>query len=494
MAPSVDSLADVPRIWLLRAAVAVVVLALLTPAAVSYVTYEETSHQRGTLTSVADNETVVSIQGFHFEGEGSGKKPSGMVGVDRRAQTAWTFNGTSADWPVETANQSWWFYDVDRLPNGNLLVVNTFPGQTFVSEYDPDAGKRVWGKLFPEMVDTHDVTPLSEHEIAIANMRNYDEEAGVSNDRVVIYNRTREEITWEWRFRNHYAADVAGGHSEDWTHVNDVDPVGEDRLLLSPRNFDQAIVVDRTTKEIELQLGDDENHAVLHEQHNPDYLESADGTPTILVADSENDRVVEYALVEECERPADVEKAGNRLDCGWERVWSVGGEGQFNWPRDADRLPNGNTLVTDSKNHRVLEVTPEGEVVWEVYTPWLPYDAERIGTGDESTGPTTRGTNATGAHQLSGSAGRHEDLSALEACGRHLDGVDQTSADQWPPASYERNVTTVDGRAGGTWTGGTADGDTAGDALPADGGSSGTGLVVALLVVVALAVRSWWQG
>ena len=403
MAPSVDSLADVPRIWLLRAAVAVVVLALLTPAAASYVTYEETSHQRGTLTSVADNETVVSIQGFHFEGEGSGKKPSGMVGVDRRAQTAWTFNGTTADWPVETANQSWWFYDVDRLPNGNLLVVNTFPGQTFVSEYDPDAGERVWGRLFPEMVDTHDVTPLGEHEIAIANMRNYDEEAGVSNDRVVIYNRTRDEITWEWRFRNHYAADVAGGHSEDWTHLNDVDPVGEDRLLLSPRNFDQVIVVNRTTKEIELQLGDDGNHSVLHEQHNPDYLESADGTPTILVADSENDRVVEYALVEECERPADVEKAGNRVDCGWERVWSVGGEGQFNWPRDADRLPNGNTLVTDSLNHRVVEVTPRGEIVWEYYVGWGPYEAERGAV--ESDGPTMREQGVSGHHDVSGSAG-----------------------------------------------------------------------------------------
>jgi hypothetical protein len=403
MAPSVDSFADVHRIWLLRAAVAVVVLALLTPAAASFLTYEETSHQRGTLTSVADNETVVSIQGFHFEGEGSGKKPSGMVGVDRRAQTAWTFNGTSADWPVETANQSWWFYDVDRLPNGNLLVVNTFPGQTFVSEYDPAADEFVWEKLFPEMVDTHDVTPLGEHEIAIANMRNYDEEAGVSNDRVVVYNRTREEITWEWRFRNHYAADVAGGHSEDWTHVNDVGPVGEDRLLLSPRNFDQAIVVNRTTKAIEMELGEAGNHSVLHEQHNPDYLESADGTPTILVADSENDRVVEYALVEACDRPADAEKAGNRLDCGWERVWSVGGEGQFNWPRDADRLPNGNTLVTDSLNHRVVEVTPRGEIVWEYYVGWGPYEAERGAV--ESDGPTMGDQGVSGHHDVSGSAG-----------------------------------------------------------------------------------------
>jgi hypothetical protein len=403
MAPSPDALTDVPRVWLLRAAVVVLVLALVTPAAASYVTYEETSHQRGTLTSVADNDTVISIQGFHFDGEGSSKKPSGLVGVDRRAQTEWTFNGTTADWPVETADQSWWFYDVDPLPNGNLLIVNTFPGRTFVSEYDPVAQEFVWSELFPEMVDTHDVASIDEHEIAIANMRNYNGSSGTSDDRVVVYNRTRGEITWEWYFRNHYPSDTDGGHSEDWTHVNDVDRVGEDRLLLSPRNFDQVIVVNRTTGAIELQLGEDGNHSVLHEQHNPDYLESAEGTPTMLVADSENDRVVEYALTDDCTRPDDVETVGNRLDCEWELVWSVGGEGQFNWPRDADRLPNGNTLITDSLNHRVLEVTPEGEIVWEYYVGWGPFDAERGAV--ESDGPTMQDRNVSGHYDLTGSAG-----------------------------------------------------------------------------------------
>ncbi len=393
---------DVSRLLLARVAVVAVVLALLAPAAASYATYEETTHQRGTLESVADDETVVSIQGFHFEGEGSEKKPSGLVGVDGRAQTEWTLNGTEADWPVETGDQAWWFYDVDPLPNGNLLVVNTFPGETFVHEYDPETGERVWGERFPEMVDTHDVAYLNDEEIAIANMRNYDEEAGVSDDRVVVYNRTRGEITWEWVFRNHYPADTDGGYDDDWTHVNDVDPVGEDHLLLSPRNFDQVIVINRTTKEIELRLGEDGDHATLNEQHNPDYLESDDGTPTMLVADSENDRVVEY------ER--DCGDADPRLgagtppaDCEWELVWELGGPDQFNWPRDADRLPNGNTLVTDSLNHRVVEVTPQGEIVWEYYVGWGPYDAERGAA--ESSGPTMRDVNVSGSYDVTGSAG-----------------------------------------------------------------------------------------
>lgn len=34
------------------------------------------------------------------------------------------------------------------------------------------------------------------------------------------------------------------------------------------------------------------------------------------------------------------------------------------------RLPNGNTLVTESENGRVIEVTAAGEIVWEFHTPY----------------------------------------------------------------------------------------------------------------------------
>ncbi len=33
------------------------------------------------------------------------------------------------------------------------------------------------------------------------------------------------------------------------------------------------------------------------------------------------------------------------------------------------RLPNGNTLITESMMGRAFEVTPEGETVWEFYNP-----------------------------------------------------------------------------------------------------------------------------
>ena len=38
--------------------------------------------------------------------------------------------------------------------------------------------------------------------------------------------------------------------------------------------------------------------------------------------------------------------------------------GYLDWPKWATRLANGNTLIADDEGHRVIEVTPEGSIVW----------------------------------------------------------------------------------------------------------------------------------
>ncbi|WP_435196978.1 arylsulfotransferase family protein [Natronomonas sp. EA1] len=383
-----------PRRTLVRAATVLLVLVLLTPSAMSAATYEETSLQPGTIESPANGSTVVGIQGFHFSGQGSEKKPARVVSASERGNPQWTYLGEE----VGAA----WVYDVDPLANGNLLVVSTKREQgtplTTVYELDPETRERVWTETL-HMHDTHDVDLLPNGDLLIANMRNWNASHSRSDDRLVVYNRSTDEITWEWLFREHYPNSTDGGFNEDWTHVNDVDRIDEHRVLASPRNFDQVIVVNRTTDEIEMRLGADGNHEILYEQHNPDFLVSEDGHPTIVVADSENDRVVEYER--RCSGdPMDAPPA----DCTWERTWEVGAD-SFNWPRDADRLPNGNTLITDSLNNRVVEVTPQGKIVWEFYATWGPYDAERPAMGGSSRGPTIADQNATGSYALSNSAG-----------------------------------------------------------------------------------------
>ena len=52
------------------------------------------------------------------------------------------------------------------------------------------------------------------------------------------------------------------------------------------------------------------------------------------------------------------------------------------WPRDVDRLESGNTLITDSRNGRVLEVDPDGRVVWSFTGLAVPYEADRLENGN----------------------------------------------------------------------------------------------------------------
>ncbi len=416
--------AALPRRRLARGLVLAVVLLLVAPTVASALTYDPdaaTEFKRGTVTEPAEGLTVVAIQGFHFQGQGATKKPARLAAFGPRGELRWVYNGSNVG--------ARWFYDVDPLPDGNLLVTATNPQGTIVMALDPATREPVWVERFP-FTDTHDVDQLDEHRLLIGNMRAYNESTDTNNDRVLIYNRTSDTVEWEWLFREHYPElldrDTGGGaggvRTEDWTHVNDVDEVAPGKYLLSPRNFDQVILVDRETGEIELKLGSEGDHSVMHEQHNPVYLESESGRPTILVADSEGDRIVEY------ER-----RAG-----GWERTWTLSGE--FSWPRDADRLPDGNTLVVDSLNHRVVEVAPDGEIVWEVYAPWGPYDAERVTWGDEAGGPTIADQGATGNATLYGSAGlapgtgdRTSFAGRLQAsfAGTPLDGPATTFARRW---------------------------------------------------------------
>lgn len=47
---------------------------------------------------------------------------------------------------------------------------------------------------------------------------------------------------------------------------------------------------------------------------------------------------------------------------------------------DQERLPNGNTLITESSGGRLFEVTPKGDIVWEFYNPIRRDDPEKPGT------------------------------------------------------------------------------------------------------------------
>lgn len=210
----------------------------------------------------------------------------------------------------------------------------------------------------------HDSTRINETHVAIAD---------IVADQVFIVNTETEVVEWLWDAQSDYPVEEAGPYPGDWAHINDVEYIDEGqhegRIMASLRNQDQVVFLDQEDGLVEdWTLGDENDYDVQYEQHNPDYIPESEGGPAIVVADSENGRIQEF----------------QRENGEWNRSWEWQDD-QIQWPRDADRLPNGNTLIADSHGQRVIEVNESGDIVWEVEST-LPYAAERLETGAESEG------------------------------------------------------------------------------------------------------------
>jgi hypothetical protein len=206
----------------------------------------------------------------------------------------------------------------------------------------------------------HDADRIDDEHLVIAD---------IVADQVFIIDTETEVVEWLWDAQAEYPVEGGGPYPEDWAHVNDVEALDDGRIMVSLRNQDQVVFLDRETGRIDdWTLGSEDDYGVQYEQHNPDYIPEERGGPAVVVADSENGRVQEFQRV-----------AGE-----WERSWQWADD-RIQWPRDADRLPNGNTLIADTHGKRLVEVDESGDVVWQVPVSH-PYDVERLGTGDESSG------------------------------------------------------------------------------------------------------------
>ncbi|MFP4625656.1 MAG: aryl-sulfate sulfotransferase [Natronomonas sp.] len=210
----------------------------------------------------------------------------------------------------------------------------------------------------------HDHIRLNETHILIAD---------IVADQVFIVNTETEIVEWLWDAQSEFPVQGGGPYPSDWAHINDVEYIESGELdghiMVSLRNQDQVVFIDPGSGVNDRwTLGSEDDYSVMFEQHNPDYIPESNGGPAVVVSDSENGRVQEF----------------QRVDGSWNRTWEWSDE-RMQWPRDADRLPNGNTLIADSHGKRVFEVTPEGEIEWEVPST-MPYEVERLETGDESTG------------------------------------------------------------------------------------------------------------
>ncbi|MFB6296678.1 MAG: aryl-sulfate sulfotransferase [Halobacteriales archaeon] len=301
------------------------------------------------------------------------------------------------------SGESWANFDVTPLADGRVLTAFIEKGATDCGEYSPPCprtGFRIYdvanGTLDREWTfpvarthnsEVHDVEPLPTGEILVVDM---------VAERVFAVDPSGE-VTWEWHAGAFYEAPENPG-GQDWLHMNDVDRIGEGRYLVSVRNANQLLVVERGEGVVEVINADDGgsdgtcldegrrlvpgadgdvrcgNPGVIHDQHNPQWL----GEGRVLVADSENDRITELR-----------ERNGS-----WRPAVNYTGAGgvPFNWPRDADLLENGNLLITDTFNNRVVEIDRNGTLVWSARTGKgsIPYEADRMPHGEYPPGVLNR--------------------------------------------------------------------------------------------------------
>ncbi|SOB88977.1 aryl-sulfate sulfotransferase [Streptomyces sp. 1331.2] len=165
---------------------------------------------------------------------------------------------------------------------------------------------------------------------------------------------------WSWRAAEHLDRADYPLHPdyarEHWPLINSVTPLADGNILASLRSVSAVVVISRATGKILWRS----RPGTVSQQHNP--TELADGR--LLVFDNGVFRPghdVPYSRVIEIDRARD------------EVVWEYHDPARESFfapfMGSAQRLANGNTLVTDSPAGRLFEVTADGYLCWEYVVP-----------------------------------------------------------------------------------------------------------------------------
>ncbi|MDD5111934.1 MAG: aryl-sulfate sulfotransferase [Candidatus Altiarchaeota archaeon] len=227
-------------------------------------------------------------------------------------------------------------FDVELLPSGTILFVLPRKG---VYEIDRQ-GSVVWS--FPDTMVSHDADRLANGNTLIAFGSN--DRPGDLNVREVD---PRGKLVWSWSAKNEFYDQFKGMNIEGWTHTNAVERLSNGNTLVSLRNFDTIVEVNPDGGVVQKIAMDG-----MDNNHDPEQL----GNGNIL-----------YATHAKPQRAVELENGT------WREVWNYTVKRQMAWPlRDADRLPNGNTLITGSTV--ILEVTRNWTIAWQLNLKTQAFD------------------------------------------------------------------------------------------------------------------------
>ncbi|MBD3387450.1 MAG: hypothetical protein GF414_00755 [Candidatus Altiarchaeales archaeon] len=187
---------------------------------------------------------------------------------------------------------------------------------------------------------------------------------------LILENRQLRELLKNREFKEY--TDIENAF--DATHTNAVEIIKNDVIadgkrmfkkgdvLFCMRNLDIIGVIDLEKEEIVWHWGE----GFLEGPHHSSMLENGN----ILLFDNGKrrmySRIIEYNPVDD--------------EIEWEYVGNPPESFYTEFMGSVQRLPNGNTLVTETIKGHVFEVAADGNIVWEFWNPYITEDGKKRGT------------------------------------------------------------------------------------------------------------------
>lgn len=174
--------------------------------------------------------------------------------------------------------------------------------------------------------------------------------------KVVEIDRETRQVVWS------YDSATANGNAGKRVEVHSFQPLPDGRLMIAESGPARIIEIDRQGKllhEVPLQVDHPNPHTdtrLVRKLANGNYLACHEGDGVIREYDSTGKVVWKYEVPLFGQTP----RGGHGPEAFGNKAFA------------AVRLPNGNTLIGTGNGHGVIEVTPAGDIVWQIRQHDLP--------------------------------------------------------------------------------------------------------------------------
>jgi outer membrane protein assembly factor BamB len=287
---------------------------------------------------------------------GSEGYPKALYSIDMTGNLLWSFS----DLECED------FWDFEVLDTGEILYLCT---NEMTALFRPP-GTILWKRWLA--ASHHSVLMLPWENVLYLShtyVRAGPWEEQLISDVIREMNPATGEIVWEWGLADHISPaehycplcmeEVVAGEYRDWSHSNALHYYEQDStILLNVRNLNTFLLLSYPSGDVLWACGDAGTFGagLFHHPHDPELLPN--GNVLMFDNDEHGGHPVRSRALELA-----VDPVAETAEVVWEwrddELWApiLG---------DANRLPNGNTLVTHPWAARVIEVSPSGEKVWEM--------------------------------------------------------------------------------------------------------------------------------